>query len=364
MRETIHALKLNKKQVKYKFFDRRKSLYSKELFEEIGKQIDFLCDVSIKPSESLFLYKNGVGLSTNDLCGDRPFKRDNINLYHYNNEINLEVCGEWGDTILYEVPLLAIINECKARVGEEWDIIQNESVYRLNEKIKRFRHPSVPRINFCEFGTRRRSSGEFQRYVVEELKNVHNFVGSSNVMFCKDYRLKPIGTMAHEYLQAFQRISENLIDFQYDALRNWADINANSVALSDIVGDGAFVYDFFKRGLYKYYSGVRHDSGSPFDWAELMIQQMNLVNKDLKLVFSDSLDFKKCIELENQINGRAETLYAIGTFLTHDCVIPKPNTVIKMIEFDGGPVAKISNEPGKSIGDSKFVSKLKNTFNI
>lgn len=364
MRETVHALRLNKKQVKYKFFDRKKCLYSKELFDEIKNQIDILCDISVKPDESLFLYRNGTGLSAPHLSGDKPFNRGDINLYHYNNEIHLEVSGEWGKTILYEVPLLAIINECKARVGEEWDLIQNESVYRLKQKIERLRHPSVPRINFCEFGTRRRSSGEFQRYVIEELKNVHHFVGSSNVMLCKDYGLKPIGTMAHEYLQAFQRISNNLIDFQYEALKKWAEINPKSVALSDIVGDKAFIKDFFVRELYQYYSGIRHDSGSPFGWAELMIGQMDIVKKKLKLVFSDSLDFKKCIELENQINGRAETLYAIGTFLTHDCVIPKPNTVIKMVEFDGGPVAKVSNDFGKSIGDDSLLTSLKNTFSI
>ena len=90
--------------------------------------------------------------------------------------------------------------------------------------------------------------------------------GTSNVYLAKKLGITPIGTMAHEFLQAFQALDVQLRNFQKAALESWVHEYRGDlgIALTDVVGMDAFLRDF---DLYfaKLFDGLRHDSGDPYE---------------------------------------------------------------------------------------------------
>ncbi|HCF3224808.1 TPA: nicotinate phosphoribosyltransferase, partial [Pseudomonas aeruginosa] len=114
------------------------------------------------------------------------------------------------------------------------------------------------------FGTRRRFSYRTQEEVVHILKRDFpgRFVGTSNVHLAREYDLKPIGTMAHEWLMAHQQLGPRLVDSQQAALDCWVREYRGQlgIALTDCITMDAFLDDF---DLYfaKLFDGLRHDSG-------------------------------------------------------------------------------------------------------
>ena len=203
--------------------------------------------------------------------------------------------------------------------------------------------------------------------LAKELKD--NLIGTSNVYFAKMLNLKPIGTMAHEYLQACQSLGPRLIYSEQFALERWAREYRGElgIALSDVYGIDAFLRDF---DLYfcKLFDGVRHDSGDPFEWGEKVIrhyQKLGIDPKTKAFVFSDALDFKLALDLFHRFKDRVNVRFGIGTFLTNDLGHAPIQIVIKMIECNGHPVAKVSDSPGKTMcRDDSYLAYLKEVFQI
>jgi nicotinate phosphoribosyltransferase len=193
------------------------------------------------------------------------------------------------------------------------------------------------------------------------------FRGTSNVLLAKRFGLTPIGTMAHEYLQAYQAFGFRLRDFQKAALEGWVQEYRGDLgtALTDVVGMDAFLNDF---DLYfaKLFDGLRHDSGDPVAWGEKAIahyQKLRIDPLTRRLVFSDSLDLPKAIALYRHFAGRAQTAFGIGTNLTNDTPEAPLNLVMKLVTCNGQPVAKLSDSPGKTLcTDQTFVSYLRQVF--
>lgn len=84
------------------------------------------------------------------------------------------------------------------------------------------------------------------------------------------------------------------------------------------------------------------------------------------LVFSDNLNMDKALHLYRHFHQRVNLIFGIGTRLT--CNIPgvKPlNIVIKLVQCNGKPVAKLSDSPGKTIcQDKAFVKALRKALNL
>ncbi|WP_328189137.1 nicotinate phosphoribosyltransferase [Marinobacter sp. OP 3.4] len=299
-----------------------------------------------------------------------------------NGELVIRAEGPWLYTILFEIPVLAVVSEVRNRnrygmVDEE---VFREVLYRkvahLQSELERRR---ISHFRFADFGTRRRFSYNVQRDVVAYLTRTmpDNFIGTSNYHLAREYGLTPIGTMAHEYLQAHQAFV-NVSRSQKEALEVWNQVYRGrlGVALTDCITTDAFLKDF--DYLFSVlFSGVRHDSGDPFVWGEKFIrhyQDFGIDPKTKTLVFSDSLDFDRALDIAEHFQGRIQTSFGIGTFLTNDLGdFTRPdgeayrplNIVMKMVECDGMPVAKISDEPGKSMcNDPVYLANLKARFNV
>jgi nicotinate phosphoribosyltransferase len=288
-----------------------------------------------------------------------------------NGEIEIRIRGPWLHTILFEVPLLAIVNEVYFR-HTSTGLDMAEGRRRLRDKIALLR--DTPGYNSCriaDYGTRRRYSREWQEEVVTTLRDGlgAQLAGTSNVWLARKLGLTPLGTLAHEYLQAHQALGPRLRDSQVAALEAWAKEYRGDlgIALSDVYGLNAFLRDF-DMYFCKLFDGTRHDSGDPFAWGDKVLAhyQSNRVDPRSKvLVFSDGLDIPKVMQLYEHFRDRCQLAFGVGTNLTND-VGPTPlQIVIKMIRCNGQPVAKLSDSPGKNMcEDEAYVTYLRQVFEI
>jgi nicotinate phosphoribosyltransferase len=225
-------------------------------------------------------------------------------------------------------------------------------------------------FEFFDFGVRRRFSGDWHAEVVRTLAREmpQYFKGTSNVHLARIYNLVPIGTMAHEYMQAYQSFGVRLRDFQKAALEDWVQEYRGDLgtALTDVVGMNAFLDDF---DLYfaKLFDGLRHDSGDPVEWGEKAIAHYAKLRIDAntkRLVFSDSLSIPLSLSLYRHFADRIQTGFGIGTKLTNDTGIAPLNIVMKLVRCNGQAVAKLADTPGKSqCTDETFLAYLRQVFN-
>ena len=286
------------------------------------------------------------------------------------NEIDITIKGPWLQTILFEVPVLAIVSEVYFRNTQPAPDLA-EGRRRLAAKVELINSVADPAFRIADYGTRRRFSRVWQDEIVRTLKDGigPKFVGTSNVKFALDHGLTPLGTMAHEYLQACQAVGTRLRDSQVFAFNTWAREYRGDlgIALSDVCGMDAFLRDF-DLFFCKLFDGARHDSGDPFEWGEKLIahyQKMRIDPRSKVMVFSDSLNVPLAIRLFEHFKGRSQTAFGIGTNLTNDLGYEALQIVIKMTRCNGQPVAKISDEPSKTIDyDPSYVKYLREVFNV
>ena len=290
------------------------------------------------------------------------------------NEIEVLIKGPWLHTILFEIPVLAIINEVYFRnTQRQPDLVEGRK--RLETKIVQLQARSLAELKIADYGTRRRFSKAWHEEVLRTLVTrlgtgvSGQLAGTSNVLFAMKLGLTPLGTMAHEYLQACQALGPRLRDSQIFGFESWAKEYRGDlgIALSDVYGMSAFLRDF---DLYfcKLFDGARHDSGDPFKWGERMLAHYlkNRVDPKTKtLIFSDALTVPRTIELYRQFRERCQLAFGIGTNLTNDLGHEPLQIVIKMTRCNGQPVAKLSDTPSKNMcNDEKYLAYLRQVFDI
>ena len=292
--------------------------------------------------------------------------------------IDVSIKGPWLHTILFEIPVLAIINEVYFRNTQKQPDFA-EGRHRLDTKISLLQATGLQALKIADYGTRRRFGKVWHEEVLRTLSSkletgsTGQFAGTSNVLFAMKLGLTPLGTMAHEYLQACQALGPRLRDSQVFAFESWAKEYRGDlgIALSDVYGMSAFLRDF-DMFFCKLFDGARHDSGDPFQWGERMIAHYlhNRVDPKTKtLIFSDGLTVPRTIELYRQFQGRCQLAFGIGTNLTNDLGDPPQHEplqiVIKMIRCNGQPVAKLSDTPSKNMcDDEKYLAYLRQVFEI
>ena len=359
-------------QVEYKFMCRTPGVNLRPYLDEMKAEFEDLCALRFRDDELEYL--RSLRFMKSDFV-------DFLALFHFNGkylsagpgekpgEIDITIRGPWLHTILYEIPVLAIVSEVYFRRTQPRANL-DEGRRRLQAKIELLRkvEPTLE-LRISDFGTRRRFSMAWQEEVLQTLKREvpQYFAGTSNVWFAMRNGLTPLGTMAHEYMQACQALGPRLRDSQVFAFDKWAQEYRGDlgIALSDTYGFDAFLRDF-DMYFCKLFDGVRHDSGDPFEWGERMIEhyRKNRVDPQGKtLIFSDQLSFPLAIEIARRFQGRARIAFGIGTNLTND-LGPKPlNIVMKLVECNGQPVAKLSDSPGKTLcKDETFLAYLRQVF--
>ncbi|HJS39498.1 MAG TPA: nicotinate phosphoribosyltransferase [Burkholderiales bacterium] len=361
-------------QVEYRFKCRTPDIDLTPWLDEIAREIADLC--RLRFSEEELAYLRTLRFMKSDFV-------DFLGLFQFNGkyirvargeaqgELDIVIRGPWLHTILYEIPVLAIVSEVYFRRTQPGADLA-EGRRRLRAKIDLVRNVE-PELDFriSDFGTRRRFSLAWHEELVRTLKEEipQFFAGTSNVMLAMRHAVTPLGTLAHEYMQACQALGPRLRDAQVFALDKWAQEYRGDlgIALSDTYGTDAFLRDF-DMYFCKLFDGARHDSGDPFAWGEKMIAhyRKNRVDPRTKtLIFSDQLSVPLAIEIARRFHGRARTAFGIGTNLTNDVGFEPINIVIKMTECNGQPVAKVSDVPGKTVSrDPGYLAYLRQVYGL
>lgn len=351
-------------------------VFTSEMVDEIIAQVKAYCKLQFTEDELQYLSK---------ITWMKESYIDFLRLWHprfdeftITNEgpcgLSIETTGSWLNTSMYEVPVLAIVNEVYFRMNYNYnDFLLDSFKKRLNDKYDKLISGHYYLSTFSEFGLRRRLSAEAQDIAVEKFSHLNDtmhcastFVGTSNVYLAKKYGLTPVGTMAHEFVMGVGQGNHK----HNPAYSNWYMMDAwvkeygvlNGIALTDTITTDCFLKDF-QLTYATLFSGVRHDSGDPIEWGEKMINHYKYLGLDPKtktLLFSDSLDFDRADKLCRYFNTQAKVAFGIGTYISNDTDVAPLNIVMKVTECNGQPVAKLSDTEGKGMcKDPEYVAYLK-----
>ena len=352
--------------------------FTPAMVQEIDAQIRAYCNLCFRESELDYL-KNIKWIKEDYidyLRIWRPRYEDFIISTDAECGLSIETTGTWLNTSMYEIPTLAIVNEVYFRMAYNYTELLSSFKDRLDNKFENLKNGHWYAGTFSEFGLRRRLSGEAQELVVEKFSHLNDtlhsasrFIGTSNVYLAKKYNLTPVGTMAHEWIMCTGQGNHK----HNPAYSNWYALNSwvkeygvlNGIALTDTITTDCFLRDF-QLTYATLFSGVRHDSGDPFEWGNKMIEHYKSLGIDPKsktLLFSDSLDFERADKLYRAFGKETNVAFGIGTYLSNDTAVPPLNIVMKVTKCNGQDVAKISDTEGKGMcKNPDYVDYLKRSI--
>lgn len=311
-------------------------------------------------------------------------------------DLDVKISGTWAETILYEIPLLALTSEAYFKFMEaDWTYDGQEEL--AFEKGMRLLEAGCV---FSEFGTRRRRDYHTQALVFRGLTKASKeaekrgfsgkLSGTSNVHLAMRFNIPPVGTVAHEWFMGTAAIVGDYRTATEEALCRWVGCFGEGVlgiALTDTFGTPEFLNAFSKPIKYleepvpvtnrkpsiadsfisavtsvvqsqksnktyaEVFTGVRQDSGDPKGFVKLIREfydEQGIHDKRV-IVFSDSLNIDRCLEYK-QVSEEAgfQPTFGVGTFLTNDFVHKTTgkkstplNIVIKLSSAAGRPAIKI-----------------------
>lgn len=375
----------------------------------LQEQIAKLANISVSPDEIDYLTRNCTYLSPEYLRFLETFRlnpESNIDLTFQPlqdtatesasdpGDVSVAIKGRWLDTILYEIPLLALISEAYFKFCDtDWDHEGQEEKARL--KGIRLLEAGC---TFSEFGSRRRRDYKTHDLVMQGLRGARlhadersfagKWTGTSNVHFAMKYGVQPVGTVAHEWFMGIAAITGDYKKANETALQYWTGTFGRgvlSIALTDTFGTPNFL-EAFKNpappgqsldpeinkpnaSYAEVFTGVRQDSGNPHEFIKMMrnFYDSQKIKSPKTIVFSDSLNVERCIEYLHATQAvKLTPSFGVGTFFTNDFIkkssgeksVPL-NIVIKLSEAGGRPCIKISDNLGKNMGPQELVDATK-----
>lgn len=310
-------------------------------------------------------------------------------------DLHIKIHGQWKETILYEIPLLALTSEAYFKFVEtDWN--HDGQLEKAKQKGKELIEAGCA---FSEFGSRRRRDYKTHDLVLQGLIEAQKeadingkswtgkFSGTSNVHMAMRYNLNPVGTVAHEWFMGIAAVTQDYTNANEKALQYWTGTFGRgvlSIALTDTFGTPSFLKAFAKPAptsghtsdaqegnptYAKIFTGVRQDSGDPLDYLKLMKDFYNSqgIREKKVVVFSDSLNIKRCIQYKEATEKAGLTpTFGVGTFFTNDYKsltkneksVPL-NIVIKISKANGKYAIKLSDDKGKNMGNDELMRSVK-----
>ena len=295
----------------------------------------------------------------------------------------LTFSGAWAEVTLWEIPALAILNELRCRVGMrrlgrfELDILYSRAKTRLWSKVERLR--ALPDLALSDFGTRRRHGFLWQRWCVEALQEGlgDRFVGTSNVLLAMQAGVEAIGTNAHELPMVEAALADDdagIAAAPYRVLEEWRRHYGGNllIALPDAFGTTAFLRN--APAWLAEWTGFRPDSMPPIEGGEQILrwwQEQGVDPRSKLLIFSDGMDVDSILATYRHFHGRVRMSFGWGTNLTNDFRGCDPlggeglepiSLVCKVIDANGRPAVKLSDNPAKATGDPADIARYLRIF--
>ncbi len=345
-------------EVRYQFFNRGNSLFPLGFAEVLRAEIDTMASLVLSEEGVAFIrrrcyYFDPVFI---DLLKGFRFNPSEVTVSQQGGHLNVDIEGLWYRTVLWEVPLMAIISEL---YYQQTGQVADDFEPRVIEKSKAF---VDLKAEISEFGTRRRFSFDVQDRVVGLLKNEMGTLmnGTSNVYLAMKHDMLPIGTHPHEWFM-YHGAHFGYRSGTTVALENWVDVYQGylGIALTDTYTSDDFLRHFNVK-YSKLFDGVRWDSGNALSFTDQVLAHYAAHRIDARsktIVYSDALDMDKVREIRHHVGGRIHDVYGIGTYLTNDVGVRPLNMVIKLVGVKPyGHKAfiaaiKLSDSDGKHSGD-------------
>ncbi|MDO6459154.1 nicotinate phosphoribosyltransferase [Granulosicoccaceae sp. 1_MG-2023] len=353
--------------------------------DELRAQLDHARQVSLSRGEVTWLrgntfYGKERMFSPEFIDWFESFRLPDYELHKDGDQYHFEVRGPWHETMMWEMPVLAIVSELRSRAALnqmpkfDLQVLYARATSRLWEKIERLR--KLPELRIADFGTRRRHGFLWQDWCVQAMIEGlgERFLGTSNCLIALRREVEAIGTNAHELPMVYAALADDdqaLANAPYQVLADWQeDYEGNlRIALPDTYG----TENFLKKAppwLAKW-TGIRIDSGDPANGAELAIQwwQQHGENPAEKMIiFSDGLSVDEIERLYYRFHGKVRLGFGWGTLLTNDFrglrgdELNPFSLVCKAYEANGRRTVKLSDNVHKAMGPAEEIARYVRVF--
>ena len=359
----------------FEFVDRDDRDYPEGFDHLLRQELEEMTRLSLSDEEEQFLRRKLPYLPPIyiDFLKGLRFNPAEVSITMEGRKLRIRTSGLLYRVTLWETPILALVSELFFRMtGHSPDIDYMEKAVR--EKARRLKEHQ---ITFSLFGMRRRYSADVEDRITELLKkhSGDNFFGTSNVYFAVKHQINVSGTHPHEWVQ-FHGAIYGYKMANYMAMENWISTYDGDLgtALTDTYTTGVFMQNFSKKHA-QLFTSLRQDSGDPLAFVDMAIRRYEelRVNPKLKyIVFSDSLDVEKAIQIKHYCGDRITATFGIGTNLTNDVGngIKGLNIVMKlfrckMIEKDRwNECIKLSDVAGKHTGSVEEIQLAQRVLGI
>ncbi len=358
--------------VKYEFFNRGKNPFPKGFAERLKQEVAAMAALKMTKEEKRFIKKRLYFFDPAfiDFLEGYRYEPEEVSITQSEDgQLSVSVEGYWYRTVLWEVPLLALISELNFEMAG----IKPENV----EEKARDKAAKLVELeaDYSDFGTRRRFSFDVQDRVVKTLKENSGeyFKGTSNVYLAMKHSTIPIGTMPHEWFM-YHGALYGYRSANTKGLEAWVEAFGGSlgITLTDTYTTD-FFYKSFSLKQAKLFDGVRCDSGDPIEFIDKTIPFYieNRIDPTSKtIVFSDSLNIEEVKRIKEHVGGRMHDTYGIGTFFSNDVGAKPLNIVIKLTDvkenkkLEYHKAVKISDVIGKNTGDEREIMICKMTLGL
>lgn len=343
--------------VKYRFIDRNKVKFPKGFAKKLNEQILKMSNLRLTSDEKRFLLKKCKFLTPAYVDFLAGYQYDSLEVKTWQDDegyLYVDIVGYWYRTILWEVPLMALISELYFKeTGQEVDLYTPELTQRVIDKANKFKQHNA---YYADMGTRRRYSLENHINVIKTFKEHanHTFVGTSNVYIAFLLDLKPIGTLAHEFVMAHAAIYGYKMANKM-SMDSWIKVyNGNlGTMLPDTFTANVF-FRTFDTMYARLFDSLRHDSGDPFEFVDKVVahyKKLKIDPKEKTIIFSDGLNPDLACELKEYCVGKIKSSFGIGTNFTNDVGVKPLNMVIKIshvwVNGEWVSAVKLSDNKGK-----------------
>ena len=360
----------------FRFIDRAKTRYPEGFAELLHEELQQMAQLQLTRDEAQFLARELPYLPPTYIDFVRGFRFDPDEVHISQDEegqLSIVAEGLLYRVTLWETPILALVSELYYKVlGVEPDLAYAEQ--SIIAKAQRLKEEG---ITFSMFGMRRRFSSDIEDRVTRLLKEYSgtNFYGTSNVYFAYKHGLRVSGTHPHEWVQ-FHGAMFGYKMANYMAMEDWINVYDGDLGtvLTDTYTTDVFMRNFSKKHAMLFTS-LRHDSGDPLCFTEKVIARYRELRVDPTIkyiIFSDSLDPERAIEIANYCRGRIGASFGIGTNLSNDVGngVRPMNIVMKlwkckMTEKERWhPCVKLSDVDGKHTGEPEEIELAQRTLGL